>query len=316
MTEQDVVNLIANILYMLIPALLVLFFLLGSVFTVPGKRAEVLETLGKPHTRARMAGLNFKLPLITKRVGTVNLQIQELGADVGVKTNDNAFMELPVKVQFRASDDPAGSVKAHYELEHPEQQIKSYVLNNVRQTASAMSMVDLYANRDQMETQVQQALSERFADYGYIIVNVLVDEPQPSKEVRDAFNHVIASLRLKEAATNEAEAARIRLVGVAAAEKESKKLQGEGMAEMREAVATGLEKSMKTMTDAGLTPEQAMSFLTETNRLDTITNASAHGNMVIVDTQSGGNIPNTIAAVRAATPASGPRPVSDKGQAA
>lgn len=209
-------------------------------------------------------------------------------------------MTLPVTVQYRASNEPEGAVKAHYELENLEQQIKSYILNNVRQTASGMNMADLYANRDAMEQQVQDALSERFAKYGYIIENVLVDEPQPSEEVRNAFNRVIASERLKEAATNEAEAERIRLVGAAKAEAESKKLQGEGMAEMREAIAKGLEEAMKTMTGAGLDEQQAIAFLNETNRQDTITTAAAHGNLVIVDTQSAGNMVNTIAAVKAA----------------
>jgi regulator of protease activity HflC (stomatin/prohibitin superfamily) len=192
-------------------------------------------------------------------------------------------MTLPVKVQYRASDDGVGAVKAHYELEAPEKQIASYVLNNVRQTASGMEMTDLYANRDAVEQEVQLALSAQFARFGYIIENVLVDEPQPSTEVRDAFNQVIASKRLMEAARNEAEAQRIKLVGAAQAEAESKKLQGEGMAQMREAIARGLEEAMRTMQNAGLSTEQSIQLLSDTNRLDTITSAAAHGNTIILD---------------------------------
>ncbi len=273
-----------------------------SIFSVRGKTAGILETFGKPHERARLPGLQFKLPWpFTLVRARVNLQLQEMKADVSVKTKDNAFMTLPVKVQYRASDDPVGAVKAHYELEKPEAQITSYVLNNVRQTASGMDMVELYANRDSMENQVQTSLREQFARYGYIIENVLVDEPQPSPEVRDAFNRVIASHRLKEAAENEAAAARIRLVGVAEAESKSKELQGEGMAKMREAMAKGLEHAMETMTRAGLSPQDAMAFLNETNRLDTISNAASHGNMVIVDTRSASDMTSTVAAVKAAT---------------
>lgn len=290
------------------------WILVSSFFIVRGKTAGILETFGKPHERARLPGLQFKLPWpFTAVRARVNLQIQEIKADVSVKTKDNAFMTLPVKVQYRASDDPVGAVKAHYELEKPEAQITSYVLNNVRQTASGMDMVELYANRDSMETQVQATLSERFVRYGYVIENVLVDEPQPSNEVRDAFNRVIASHRLKEAAENEAAAARIKLVGVAEAEAESKKLQGEGMAKMREAMAKGLEQAMETMKRAGLEPQEAMAFLNETNRLDAITTAAAHGNMVVVDTRAG-NMPETVAAVKAASASL--RPVGDKSKAA
>lgn len=258
--------------------------LTSMFFVVRGKTAAILETFGRPHKSAVFPGLHIKLPWpITVIVARVNLQIQEIHADVSVKTSDNAFLTLPVKVQYRASDDALGAVKAHYELEAPEKQITSYVLNNVRQTASGMEMTDLYANRDNVEQQVQAALSEQFARFGYIIENVLVDEPQPSPEVRDAFNQVIASKRLMEAARNEAEAQRIKLVGAAQAEAESKKLQGEGMAQMREAVARGLEEAMKTMAKAGLTPDQAIAFLSDTNRLDTITSAATHGNTIIID---------------------------------
>jgi hypothetical protein len=70
---------------------------------------------------------------------------------------------------------------------------------------------------------------------------------------------------------------------------------------MREAMAKGLEQAMETMTKAGLTSQEAMAFLTDTNRLDTISNAAVHGNMVIVDTRTGSDLPNTVAAVKAAS---------------
>jgi len=296
-------NLIDILLYIfswrLIIVLILLWVIITSIFIVRGKTAAILETLGKPQSRARLSGLQFKLPWpFTIVRARVNLQLQEIRADVSIKTKDNAFMVLPVKAQYRASDEPEGAVKAHYELEDPETQITSYVLNNVRQTASGMDMVDLYANRDSMEQEVQNSLSERFARYGYVIENVLVDEPQPSTEVRDAFNRVIASQRLKEAAENEAAAERIKLVGIAQAEAESKRLQGEGMAQMREAVAKGLEQAMATMIKSGLSPEQAIDFLNETNRLDTITNAATNGNMILVDSSNNKNLLNTIAAVK------------------
>lgn len=279
---------------------LAVLLLPSMIYIVRGKTAVILETFGRPHQAAVFPGLRVKWPWpITSIVARVNLQLQEIHADVSVKTSDNAFMTLPVKVQYRASDDPIGAVKAHYELEAPERQISSYVLNNVRQTASGMEMTELYANRDAVENQVQSALSEQFARFGYIIENVLVDEPQPSQEVRDAFNKVIASKRLMEAARNEAEAERIKLVGAAQAEAESKKLQGEGMAQMREAVARGLEEAMKTMQRSGLTPEMAVAFLTNTNRIDAITSAAAHGNTIIIDASADRGSASTAAMLEA-----------------
>lgn len=285
--------------YLIAFAVIAVLLLPSMIYVVRGKTAVILETFGRPHPRAIFPGLRVKWPFpITTIVARVNLQLQEIYADVSVKTSDNAFMTLPVKVQYRASSDPEGAVKAHYELERPEQQISSYVLNNVRQTASGMEMTELYANRDMVEQEVQTALSARFERFGYIIENVLVDEPQPSAEVRDAFNRVIASKRLMEAATNEAEAERIKLVGAARAEAESKQLQGQGMAQMREAIAMGLEEAMKTMARAGLPSDTAIAFLTDTNRIDAISTAAAHGNLIIMDAGSSAEAVKTAAVLR------------------
>jgi regulator of protease activity HflC (stomatin/prohibitin superfamily) len=186
-------------------------------------------------------------------------------------------------------------------LENPEQQIVSYILNNVRQKAADLNMVELYQNRSAMEENVQDVLTEKFNNYGYIIENVLVDEPQPSTEVRDAFNRVIASEREKEAARNLAEAKKIELVGIATAEKESKKLQGEGISHMRDEIAKGLKAAIEQITEAGLSTQEAIHLLMDTNRLDTFSSAAAHGNMLIVDmNQPSDSLVNTLAAVKAA----------------
>ena len=294
----DEVAVVKFIIYLL----LFVYFAKSCVFIVKGKTAVILETFGKPHKTARTPGLQFKLPWpITAVVARVNLQLQEVGHEVSVKTKDNSFMTLPVKVQYRASSEPAGSVLAHYELENPEQQITSYILNNVRQTASSLEMIELYANRSSMEEQVQETLTEKFEAYGYIIENVLVDEPQPSNEVRDAFNRVIASEREKEAAKNLAEAKKIELVGIATAEKESKKLQGEGISAMRDEIAKGLKEALKEITDSGLSKQEAVELLMDTNRLDTLGSAATHGNLILADMRQGGDqFAKIVAAVKAA----------------
>ena len=281
--------------------ILVLLLIWSIIVITPGKRASIIERFGRPLTNAKPSGLTFKLPWpIDIIVAQVNLQLQEISADVSVKTSDNAFMLLPVKAQYRASSDTQGSVRAYYELEDPEQQITSYVLNNVRQSASGMTMIDLYQNRDAIEARVQSSLQEQFLQYGYSIENVLIDEPQPSIEVRDAFNRVIASEREKEAAQNIADAKRIELVGIAQAESESKKLQGEGIASMREAIATGMEAAMKTLTESGLSEQEALHLLMDTNRLDTISTAASHGNLILADMADSTHFMNTIAALKAA----------------
>lgn len=255
---------------------------------IPGKTAFIVETFGRPSKTALMPGLNLTLPWPIQAIaGRVNLQLQEIKTNVAVKTSDNVFLGLPVAVQYRADDEPQGTVKAFYELAEPQEQISSFILNNVRQSAAKMTLEELFQNRDHLQKVVLEELATRFSAYGYIIEAVLVDQPQPSDEVQSSFNRVIASQRLLEAARNEGEAQRIKLVKAAEAEAESKKLQGEGIANMRTAIADGIYDSMAKIKKAapGLNDAEILGFLTDTNRLDTISGAAANGNLIVVDMQ-------------------------------
>ncbi len=287
-------------LFIFIGVIVVVLFM--CLFTVQGKQAAILETFGRPHAKAYMAGLHIKLPPpFTFIVGRISLQIQQITAQVSVKTLDNAFLQLPVTVQYRASDTPDEAVRAFYELEDPRAQITSYILANMRQSVAEMDMNEVYQNRDRIQKDIEVALADKFRTFGYYIHAVLVDEPTPSPEVQDAFNRVVASVRLKEAAINEAEAARIKLVGAARAEAESKQLQGQGLADMRNAIATGMQEAMAKIRAAApdITSAEVLAFLTDTNRLDVITTAAETGNLIILDTRES-NMANSIAAVKAA----------------
>lgn len=270
---------------------LLVLFIKSMVQIVPGKTAFIVETFGKPWKSALTPGLNFILPWPIHAVtGKVSLQLLEIKTNVAVKTSDNVFLGLPVAVQYRADDHPAGTVKAFYELAEPKEQISSFILNNVRQSAAKMTLEELFQNRDKLQLVVLEELATRFSAYGYIIEAVLVDQPQPSTEVQESFNRVIASQRLLDAARNEGEATRIKLVKEAEAEAESKRLQGEGIANMRKAIAEGIEESMLTIKKAApkLSDAEIMAFLTDTNRLDTISGAATHGNLIVVDMQDAG----------------------------
>ena len=79
----------------------------------------------------------------------------------------------------------------------------------------------------------------------------------------------------------------------------SKELQGQGIASMREAIAKGFDKSMQTLTATGLSTQEAVKLLMDTNRLDTLSSVASHGNLIIADIADSRDIVKTISAVKA-----------------
>jgi regulator of protease activity HflC (stomatin/prohibitin superfamily) len=281
-------------------------FISSMVVITGGKTAKILETFGKPHARARLPGMSFKAPWpITSVVGKVDLRQTEESDMVQVRAKDNAFVGLPVTVQLKAIGTPEGAVMAHYELDESAKQIMSYVLKEVKDAGAELSSEEMYSNRTKIKDDVIGALDERVRGFGYELVDILVDEPKLSSEMQNAFEEVKSSEMLKNAAQNKADAKRIELVGIAEAEKESQKLKGEGISNMREAIAKGIKKATDTMKDAGFSTDQSLELIIETNRMDTMGSVAAHGNLVLMDMNklSGNTMAEMMAANKAtATP--------------
>lgn len=165
--------------------------------------------------------------------------------------------------------------------------------------------MELYAVRDEIQKVVQEVLGEQVHAFGFKIVAVLVNEPIPSDEVQQSYNSVTASERQKEAARNIAEAKRIELVAEAQAQKESKKLQGEGIAEQRTAIASGFKEATDSIAKAlGISNEMAVLMILQLNKFDTIRDAANGKGTVIITDGSAGSQMDEITKMLSATLAS------------
>ena len=185
----------------------------GSIVVVKQQKAAIVETFGK-YSRTLNAGLNFKLPFISRVATVEDLRLRKLDFVAKVNTSDNAFCELPVSLHYRVTDPR----KANYELTDYEGQMLSFAMNEVRSKGASMGMTDLFRSTDGIKTAIMSALEAKIEQYGFKIEDVVVKTATPSDKVRDAFDTVIASTRLREAAENEAEAAKIKTVKAAEAD--------------------------------------------------------------------------------------------------
>jgi regulator of protease activity HflC (stomatin/prohibitin superfamily) len=273
----------------LLALLLVLLIVLGSsLFTVTQQTVAIIERFGR-YVRTAQPGLRLKIPVIEQVAQRVSLKVQQLVVEVETKTRDNVFVKLPVAVQFQVTR--GREADSYYQLDDHEDQITSYVLDVVRAQVPKMSLDEVFERKDDVGKVVKTELGESMGTYGFTIVNALVRDVDPAEGVKNAMNEIQTQERLKQAALSKGEATKILAVKQAEAEKETKKLQGEGVAAEREAIAEGIRKSVETVALAGhIDSTEAMRTLLLTQYFDTLARigAQSHATTIFLPHSPGG----------------------------
>ncbi|WP_343486875.1 SPFH domain-containing protein [Allomuricauda sp. d1] len=254
--------------FLLIPVLFFgLIILFASFFIVKQQTAVVVERFGRFQS-IRNSGLQMKIPLVDRIAGRLTLKIQQLDVIIETKTLDDVFVKLKVSVQFVVIREKV--YDAFYKLEYPHDQITSFVFDVVRAEVPKMKLDDVFVKKDDIAIAVKRELQEYMSDYGYDIIKTLVTDIDPDAQVKAAMNRINASEREKIAAQFEGDAARILIVEKAKAEAESKRLQGQGIADQRREIARGLEESVEVLNKVGINSQEASALIVVTQHYDTL----------------------------------------------
>ena len=274
-----------------------LFFIFSLFFTVKQQTVVVVERFGK-FLSLRNSGLHWKIPIIDRIAGRVNLRIQQLDVIIETKTKDNVFVKMKVSVQFKVLQEKA--YEAFYKLEYPHDQITSYVFDVVRAEVPKLKLDDVSERKDDIAVAVKRELNEAMTTYGYDIINTLITDIDPDIQVKNAMNRINAADREKTAAEYEAEAGRIRIVAKAKAEAESKRLQGQGIADQRREIARGLVESVDVLNKVGINSQEASALIVVTQHYDTLQaiGADANSNLILLPNspQAGSDMLNNMVA--------------------
>lgn len=246
------------------PALLLLF---GVFFIINQQTAGVIERFGKFHS-VRQSGLQLKIPIIDRIAGKLSLKIQQLDVIIETKTKDDVFVKLKVSVQYKVIKEKV--YDAFYKLDFPHEQITSYVFDVVRAEVPKMILDDVFLKKDDIAIAVKSELNVAMMEYGYDIIKTLVTDIDPDAQVKEAMNRINASEREKVAAQFEGDAARILIVEKAKAEAESKRLQGQGIADQRREIARGLEESVSVLNKVDINSQEASALIVVTQHYDTL----------------------------------------------
>ena len=276
---------------------LVIVTILSGVFIVKQQTAVLIETFGK-FTSVRQSGIQFKIPFVQRIAARIGLKIQQLDVIIETKTLDDVFVKLKVSVQYVVIREKV--YDAYYKLEYPHEQITSYVFDVVRAEVPKMKLDDVFVKKDDIAIAVKSELQEAMLDYGFDIIKTLVTDIDPDAQVKEAMNRINASERQKTAAQFEGDAARILIVEKAKAEAESKRLQGQGIADQRREIARGLEESVEVLNKVGINSQEASALIVVTQHYDTLQSIGEETNTNLIllpnSPQAGSDMLNNMVA--------------------
>ena len=271
--------------------------LLSALFIVKQQTAVIIERFGR-FIGVRNPGLRIKIPIIDRIAGRVSLRVLQLDVIVETKTKDDVFTKLKISVQYKVIQDKVW--EAFYKLDSPQDQITSYVFDVVRAVVPKMKLDDVFEKKDEIANAVKGELNDAMGNYGYDIIRALVTDIDPDIEVKTSMNRINAAEREKVAAQYEGDAARILIVEKAKAEAESKRLQGQGIADQRREIARGLEESVDVLNNVGINSQEASALIVVTQHYDTLQSIGeeTNSNLILLPNspQAGSDMLNNMVA--------------------
>jgi regulator of protease activity HflC (stomatin/prohibitin superfamily) len=284
-------------LYYIFIILFIVLVLFGTIFIVKQQSAAVVERFGK-FVSVRHSGLQIKIPIVDRVAGRLSLRIQQLDVVVETKTKDDVFVKVKVSVQYKVIKDKV--YDAFYKLDFPQDQITSYVFDVVRAEVPKMILDDVFEKKDDIAIAVKGELNDAMKNYGFDIIKTLVTDIDPDAQVKESMNRINASEREKVAAQFEGDAQRILIVERAKAEAESKRLQGQGIADQRREIARGLEDSVKVLNNVDINSQEASALIVVTQHYDTLQSvgSASNSNLILMPNspQAGSEMLNNMVA--------------------
>lgn len=214
----------------------------------------------------------------------MSLKTRQLSVFCETKTKDNVFVRVQVAVQYKVTPTNEGVHAAYYRLTDHEAQIRSYVYDVIRSSIPRLDLDDAFASKDHIVKEVQQQISTLMAEYGYVIVGVLLTDLDPDPAVKAAMNEINASQRQREAATHRAEGDKILQVKAAEADADAKELAGRGVARQRKAMVDGLKDTFNEFADKvpGSSSQDVMELLLLTQYFDMLRDTKKGSNTLFL----------------------------------
>jgi len=247
---------------------ILLVLVLSAIRIVQQNHVQLVERFGK-YVGTLESGLHVIVPIFDRVVTNISLAQQNLTFQIDTVTKDKVIVRLKANLIYAINRESV--TQFYYELSNGIETLSSFVENYVRSYVSSQTHEELLERREEISDYLIKHLDVKMKAWGMKINSFQVMDIVFPSEITDAMSKVVASQRLREAAMNEAEASKIKVVKQAEAEKESRVLLGEGVAGERRAIIDGLKTSiddMKAIKD--LNTDEVMKLVVVSQYFDTI----------------------------------------------
>lgn len=279
-------------LYILLAFAFVLVVL--SIRIVEQNTIAVIEFLGR-YNRMMTAGLNFVIPFIEQIRERVTLRQQNFAIEGQYPSKDKVIVTISTNLIYTAKSDEASIKKYVYVLDNRNTSIAAGIENSLRTYIARETHEGILEKKEELAQHIKLDLERQFDDWGMAIMSFQITNVAFPVAISNAMSEVVASEQLRKAAENKGEAVKIQSIKEAEAEKERKRLQGEGIALEREAIATGFRESISIMKEAtGQSSKDIMAVLTLTQYLDTLKSIGTADNSKVIFVDSNLNRTNGL----------------------
>ncbi|MES2087743.1 MAG: SPFH domain-containing protein [Patescibacteria group bacterium] len=268
------------LIILILIVLAIIFF--GSIRIIEQNTVAVVEFLGK-YRRTMTAGFNLKIPILEKIAERITLRQQNFSIDGKYPSNDKVIVTVSTNLIYTVNNTDQGIQHFAYVLQSRQQSIAASVENSLRTYIAKETHEGILEKKEELALHIKADLAKQFEEWGMVIMSFQITNVTFPLAITDAMSEVVASQQLRKAAENKGEATKIQAIKEAEAEKERKRLQGEGIALERSAIAEGLKQAIEVVGKAtGQKTQDVMAMLTLTQYLDTLKNIGMSNNTKVI----------------------------------
>ena len=229
-----------------------------SSYTVIAEGHVGVTTIFGKFNRILHPGFNFKIPLLESIYSKISLQNQSVELSFQAITSDQAnvyFKTLMLYAVQNNADETIRNVAFKFVSKANFQQtLVRSIEGTIRAFVATKKQEQVLLLREEIVQEVNQKLRSTLSDWGYMLLDLQINEIKFDETIIKSMAEVVASNNLLQAAYNQGEAIKITKVKEAEAEREAAQLRGQGTALFREEVAKGIAKAAKEIKLAGLDP--------------------------------------------------------------